>query len=83
MDRAATGPVAGAKLVASPQAWLRTFTADAHARVSGYGSDTATLWHAFRSALHRAACCHADWTLIGAGALAMFRCFEAAISADT
>jgi heme oxygenase len=48
--------------------------------LSGYGPETGARWHAFRSALREAACSRADWTAIGAGALATFRAFEAAIS---
>jgi heme oxygenase len=50
--------------------------------LAGYGPETGPRWHAFRSALHQAACSQADWTPIGAGALATFRAFEAAISGD-
>jgi heme oxygenase len=49
--------------------------------LSGYGPEAAAKWHAFRSTLHRAACGHADRIRIGAGALATFRAFEAAITA--
>jgi len=49
--------------------------------LSGYGSQGAALWHAFRSALNGAACCQADWTRIGVGAVGTFRAYEAAIAA--